>query len=58
MLKDLNATEDCKTKEELHLLLEFCVKTFLCTFCFLSSHRVPATYIGEARQFHHLLRPQ
>lgn len=58
VLKDLNATEDCKTKEELHLLLEFCLKTFLCTSRFLSSHRVPAASTGAARPFHHLLRPQ
>lgn len=58
MRKDLNATEDCKTEVELHLLSEFSPKTSLCTFHFLYSPLCPpypsAHSRGEPR---HLPRP-
>lgn len=40
VLKDLHATEDCKTKVEIQLLLEFCPKTLLPTFRPLSQPTV------------------
>lgn len=58
MRKDLNATEDCKTEVELHLLSEFSPKTSLYTFHFLYSPPCPpypsAHSRGEPR---HLPRP-